>query len=282
MSAVPGLLVVAAPAKVNLFLHVTGRRADGYHTLESLFTLVDMADTITLRRRSDGAITRFIDVPGIAADADLAVRAARALQAQVHTPLGVDLEVTKRIPQGAGLGGGSSDAASVLLALNRLWGLQMSRSRLVDIALTLGADVPFFIGGTAAVARGIGEVLAPVSLPAQWIVIAHPGSSIRTADIFADPELTRNTASAKIDVFSEGYGHNDLQAVTMRRAPQVGHAIRALQGVAHHARMTGSGACAIATCATQVEARRVVATLPPTIEGHVVRTIARHPLAAFA
>ncbi len=275
-------LEVAAPAKVNLFLHVTGQRADGYHTLESLFALVDLADTIALRRRDDGVIARSIDVSGIAADADLSVRAAKALQAMTRTSFGVDLAVTKRIPQGAGLGGGSSDAASVLLALNRLWALRLSRSRLVDVALTLGADVPFFIGGTPAVARGVGEVLTPVSMPAQWMVIAQPAAMVRTADIFAAPELTRNTASAKIDVFSEGYGHNDLQVATITRVPEVGHAIRALQSLAPHARMTGSGACAIAMCASEMEARRVVAALSPSIEGHVARTIARHPLASFA
>jgi len=281
MNLNPPLLVVAAPAKVNLFLHITGRRADGYHTLESLFALVDLADTIALYRRDDGVITRSNHVPGIAADADLAVRAARSVQAITRTPFGVDIEVTKRIPQGAGLGGGSSDAASVLLALNRLWSLHLQRSRLFDLALTLGADVPFFVGGSPAVARGIGEVLTPVSMPTQWMVIAKPTVTIRTADIFAAPELTRNTASAKIDVFSEGYGHNDLQAVAVQRAPEVGLALRALQSLAHHARMTGSGACAIAMCASELEARHIVAALPPSIEGHVARTIARHPLAAF-
>lgn len=282
MSADPTLLVVAAPAKVNLFLHVTGRRDDGYHNLESLFTLVDLADTIALRRRDDGAIVRSNVVAGVAADDDLAVRAARALQAQTRTPFGVDLEVTKRIPFGSGLGGGSSDAASVLLALNRLWALHLSRAHLMDLAATLGADVPFFVGGTPAMARGIGDVLSPVSLPTQWLAIARPAVSIRTADIFAAAELTRNTASAKIDVFSEGYGHNDLQAVTMARAPEVRHAVHALARVASHARMTGSGACAIAMCASEPEARRVVAALSPSIEVLVARTIARHPLAAFA
>ncbi len=282
MSVDPAQLVVAAPAKVNLFLHVTGRRADGYHLLESLFALVDLADTIALRRRDDGVIARSNDVPGIAAAADLTLRAALALQAMTRTPFGVDLAVTKRIPQGAGLGGGSSDAASVLLALNRLWALRLPRTQLMDVALGLGADVPFFVGGAPAVARGVGEVLSPVSMPAQWVVIAQPAAAVRTADIFAAPELTRNTASAKIDVFSEGYGHNDLQEVTIARAPEVGHAIHALQSLAPHARMTGSGACAIAMCASEVQARRVVAALPSSIAGHVARTIARHPLAAFA
>ncbi|MEP7329294.1 MAG: 4-(cytidine 5'-diphospho)-2-C-methyl-D-erythritol kinase [Betaproteobacteria bacterium] len=275
-------LVVPAPAKVNLFLHITGRRADGYHTLESLFALVDLADTLTLRRRDDGAIQRSNDVTGVDADDDLTVRAARALQAYTHTHFGVDLDVTKRIPIGGGLGGGSSDAASALLALNRLWELNLSRAELLDLATTLGADVPFFVGGSAAVARGIGERLTPVSLPAAWIVIAHPAIAIRTADIFAAPELTRNTASAKIDVFSEGYGHNDLQAATVARAADVGAAIDALASVAPLARMTGSGACAIAWCASEPQARRAVASLSPPTRGFVARTMQRHPLASFA
>lgn len=282
MTAAPVMLAVAAPAKINLFLHVTGRRADGYHTLESLFALVDLADTITLRRRDDGAIVRSNDVAGVAAIDDLALRAAQALQLESGTRFGVELAVDKRIPIGGGLGGGSSDAASTLLALNRLWELALPRSRLLAIAATLGADVPFFVGGTAAMARGIGERLTPMTLPAGWIAIGCPAAAIRTADIFAAPELTRNTASAKIDVFSEGYGHNDLQAVTVARAPEVRDAISALNGAAPHARMTGSGACAIALCASEAEARRVVASLPPSIRGFVVRTIARHPLAGFA
>ena len=276
------IFVVPAPAKVNLFLHITGRRADGYHELESLFTLVDLADTLTLQRRHDGAIARTNDVAGVGAADDLTVRAAQALQARTRTRYGVDLGITKRIPMGGGLGGGSSDAGSVLLALNRLWELRLPRAQLLDIAATLGADVPFFVGGTAAVARGVGERLTPVSLPPAWIAIAHPAVAIRTADIFAAPELTRNTASAKIDVFSEGYGHNDLQAATVARAPDVGAAISALARVVPLARMTGSGACAIALCASEPEARRAVASLPPSIRGFVARTIQRHPLAAFA
>ena len=282
MSASPAMIKVAAPAKVNLFLHVTGRRADGYHTLESLFVLVDLADTITLHRREDGAIARTNDVAGVAATDDLAIRAAQALQAASGTRFGVALTVDKRIPIGGGLGGGSSDAASTLLALNRLWELALPRQRLLAIAATLGADVPFFVGGAPAVARGIGEQLTSMTLPAGWIAIACPAAAIRTADIFAAPELTRNTASAKIDVFSEGYGHNDLQAVTVATAPDVGRAISALNDVAPHARMTGSGACAIALCASEPEARRAVASLPPSIRGFVARTIARHPLAGFA
>ncbi len=275
-------LVVPAPAKVNLFLHVTGRRPDGYHTLESLFALVDLADTLSLARRDDGAIVRTHDVDGVPADADLAVRAARALQQATGVRAGVAITLTKRIPQGAGLGGGSSDAASVLLALNRLWGLALPRARLEEFAVGLGADVAFFVGGENAVARGIGERLTAVSLPTHWLALAFPRAHVRTADVFAAPELTRSSASAKIDVFSEGYGRNDLAGVTVARFPEVAEALAALATVAPQARMTGSGACVFAACASEDAARAALACLPPGVDGCLARTLARHPLAGFA
>lgn len=275
-------LIVAAPAKVNLFLHVTGRRADGYHLLESLFALVDLADTLTLTLRGDGMIVRENDVEGVAPDDDLSLRAARALQDAAGARDGVAIALHKRIPQGAGLGGGSSDAASVLLALNRLWGLAWPRARLAAIGQALGADVPFFIGGENAVARGIGERLTPVTLPTTWLALALPRTHVRTADIFAAPELTRSTPSAKMDVFSESYGQNDLAGVTATRFPAVAEALSALTRDARVARMTGSGACVFAACATESEARRALGALPPHIDARVARTLARHPLAEFA
>ena len=275
-------LVVPAPAKVNLFLHVTGRRADGYHTLESLFALIDLADTVTLARRDDGAIVRPGAVAGVAEDDDLAVRAARALKQATSTPFGVTIALDKRIPLGAGLGGGSSDAASVLLGLNRLWELGLSRARLAQIAVTLGADVPFFVGGEPALARGIGDALTPMTLPAAWLALALPRAHVPTAAIFAAPELTRSTASAKIDVFSESYGRNDLESVARSKFPAVAEAIAALSRASPHARMTGSGACAFAVFATEREARDALSLLPPHIDGRLVRTLARHPLADLA
>jgi 4-diphosphocytidyl-2-C-methyl-D-erythritol kinase len=275
-------LVVAAPAKINLFLHVTGRRADGYHLLESLFAFADFADTLTLTLRDDGAVVRIGDVAGVPADQDLALRAAHALQAATGARQGVGVTVTKRIPQGAGLGGGSSDAASVLLALNRLWNLELPRARLLEVAQTLGADVAFFVGGENAIVRGIGEHLTPVTLPTCWLALAFPRVHVRTADIFAAPELTRSTRSAKIDVFSVSYGRNDLAAVTCAKAPGVAEAIAALSRAAPQARMTGSGAGVFAACATEREARDALALLPPRIDGQLARTLARHPLADFA
>ncbi|MCC7327569.1 MAG: 4-(cytidine 5'-diphospho)-2-C-methyl-D-erythritol kinase [Burkholderiales bacterium] len=275
-------LTVPAPAKVNLFLHVVGRRKDGYHLLESLFTLVDLADTLVLTLRDDGAVVRGADIAGVADDDDLSLRAARALRAAADVREGVTVRLTKRIPQGAGLGGGSSDAASVLLALNRLWRLDWPRARLADLGLTLGADVPFFVGGANALARGVGERLTPVTLPGSWMALAFPRAKVRTAEIFAAPELTRSTPSAKMDVFSDSYGRNDLAQETATRFPAVAEAIDAMARVVPQVRMTGSGACVFAACATQTQAQRALASLPPHIEGHLARTLARHPLADFA
>jgi 4-diphosphocytidyl-2-C-methyl-D-erythritol kinase len=275
-------LVVPAPAKVNLFLHVTGRRADGYHLMESLFVLIDLADTVTLTRRDDGHVRRINEVDGVPEADDLTVRAAYALQHATGCSLGVDLTLVKRIPQGAGLGGGSSDAASVLLALNRLWALGMDRPALQRVAGSLGADVPFFVGGEHAVARGIGELLTPVTLPPVWLALACADVHVTTASIFNAPELTRTTPSAKITLFSESYGRNDLEAVTASRFPPVAEAVAALSHPPRQARMTGSGACVFAICSSAREARDAIARLPPHINGHLARTLARHPLARFA
>ncbi len=271
-----------APAKLNLFLHVTGRRADGYHLIESLFALVDLADTVTLASDSSGRISRTRLIPGVDESADLAVRAARALQASTGCRQGVAIGVEKRIPQGGGLGGGSSDAATVLLGLNRLWSLALPREELASIGLALGADVPFFVHGENAFVSGVGERIAPVSLPVQWLALAMPGVGVSTAEVFAAPALTRSTPSAKINVFSEGYGRNDLAAVVQAKVPDVARAMTALRRASPHARMTGSGSCVIAPFGDERSALAAVAALPDGIAGTVVRTLARHPLKAFA
>jgi 4-diphosphocytidyl-2-C-methyl-D-erythritol kinase len=278
-------LVVPAPAKLNLFLHVTGRRADGYHMLESLFVALDYGDTVTLARRDDGAVVRTTDLPGVDAGADLAVRAARALQQETGTRYGVDLAIDKRIPQGGGLGGGSSDAATVLLALNRLWQLGLSRDALMRIGLALGADVPFFVFGAPAIARGIGERLEAVSLPPLWVTVVAPPVHVPTAAIFGAPELTCATPSAKMDVFSEGYGRNDLQAVAIARFPDIAASLAPLLLRSPWARMTGSGGCVFAWFASEAEASAALDAAKdavPAAPGFVARTLARHPLAAFA
>jgi 4-diphosphocytidyl-2-C-methyl-D-erythritol kinase len=275
-------LTVPAPAKVNLFLHVTGRRADGYHTLESLIALIDLADTITLSRRDDGVLRRRGEVAGVPEALDLSLRAARALQTATGSRFGVDIVLDKRIPLGSGLGGGSSDAATVLLGLNRLWELALPRAELLRLAVGLGADVPLFVAGENTVARGIGEILAPVSLPPCFLALAFPAAAVPTADIFTAPELTRATPSAKMDVFSEGYGRNDLAPVTASRFPAVAAAIAALSRASSLARMSGSGACVFAAFATENEANDALTLLPQNIGGCVARTLARHPLAMFA
>ncbi len=275
-------LTLAAPAKVNLFLHVTGQRADGYHLIESLFALIDFADTLTLTLAPDGAIARTNEVAGVPAHEDLAIRAAQLLKQATGRREGVSIRVDKRIPIGAGLGGGSSDAASVLLGLNRLWRLALSRTDLAALGVQLGADVPFFVHGQNAFVRGIGERVQPVSLPRQWLALAMPAARVPTAAIFASPELTRSTASAKMSVFSESYGRNDLQPVASARYPEVPRALVFLARVDPQARMSGSGAAVFAVCNTQDAAQRAVQALPGGIAGRVVATLTRHPLAGFA
>ena len=284
-SRAPAALTVPAPAKLNLFLHVTGRRADGYHTLESLMVMLDCGDTVSLVRRDDGRIGRVTELAGIPAEADLAVRAARALQEATGTPFGVDLGIVKRIPQGGGLGGGSSDAASVLLALNRMWGLDLPRARLQAIGATLGADVPYFVFGAPALARGVGERLTAMTIPRRHVTVVVPPVAVPTATIFAAPELTRNAPSAKMEVFSEAYGRNDLAAVAAARFPAVAEALLALSRVAVGpvgARMTGSGSCVYPLFDTGEAARAALAAMPAGTRGFVGRTLARHPLSGFA
>lgn len=278
-------LTVPAPAKLNLFLHVTGRRVDGYHDLESLFVALDYGDAITLVRRDDGAILRRSDVAGVPAESDLALRAAHALQREVQCGYGAEIEISKRIPLGGGLGGGSSDAASVLLALNRLWELNLSRAALIRIAVTLGADVPFFVFGEPAIARGIGDRLSAVTLPPLWVAVVCPPISVPTSGIFSVPELTRATASAKMSVFSEGYGRNDLQPIAVARFPDIAAAIALLEERSSSARMTGSGSSVFAAFASEATATAALAAAlgaKPGWRGFVARTLVRHPLAGFA
>lgn len=278
-----------APAKVNLFLHVVGRRADGYHLLESVFQLLDFGDTLEIGTRADGVVRRINQVPGVAPADDLAVRAALALQQAAGTGQGADIEVTKRIPMGGGLGGGSSDAASVLLALNRLWNLGLNRQQLARIGVKLGADVPFFIFGQSAFVTGIGEQMAPLDLPERWFVVLQPQAQVPTVEIFRSPDLTRNTNSVKIADFSTGdfsfpreHYANDLEAVAGLQYPAVAEAVRWLRNHAAHAsvtaRMTGSGACVFAAFASADEAAAVYARRPAELGGFVAKSLARHPL----
>lgn len=274
-------LTCLAPAKLNLFLHVVGRRADGYHLLQTAFRLLDWGDTLRFRRRDDGDIVRMSVVPGVPSEDDLVVRAARRLQAEAGVSCGVDIWVDKVLPMGGGLGGGSSDAATTLLALNRLWQLDWTRERLQALSLGLGADVPFFVFGRDAFAEGVGEALVPMAVPPAWYVVLAPGVSVPTAEIFSAKELTRSTEIIKMPDFAMHTTRNDLQPVVCDRYPQVAQAIDWLSQYAS-ARMTGSGACVFAPMRDEAQARQVVAQCPERWQAWAARSLDRHPLYDWA
>ena len=259
--ATPARMVLPAPAKLNLFLHVTGRRADGYHTLQTLFQMLDWGDEIVLESRDDGRIERVGGLSGVVSDDDLAVRAARLLQAETGGGQGAMISIDKRIPAGAGLGGGSSDAATVLLGLNRLWGLDWPLGRLAELGGTLGADVPVFVHGRTAFAEGIGDRLQPIDLPERWYVVVWPGVPVSTSAVFQAPELTRNTPALKIAALSGSATRNDLEPVAVRRCPSIAEA---LSWLAEHGevRMSGSGSSVFAAVADEAAARAIVAVSP--------------------
>jgi 4-diphosphocytidyl-2-C-methyl-D-erythritol kinase len=306
-----------APAKLNLFLHIVGRRADGYHLLQSVFVLIDWCDRLHLERRADGRLQRHDLGAPLPAD-DLCLRAARALQQATGCTLGADLHLDKQVPWGAGMGGGSSDAATTLLALNRLWGLNRPLGELQAIGVRLGADVPFFLGGHNAFVEGIGERLAPVLLPRQWLAVLKPETPVDTASAFADPLLVRDTDPVILSGFPQGepsaapsgsvvgrsapsgapassgailtppqvidgFGRNDLQAVAVRRHPQVVQALDLMQRCFGNARMTGSGSAVFSRAGTGAEPSRAM----PQVDtagwvGRMCRSLEVHPLAGWA
>lgn len=273
-----------APAKINLFLHVTGRRADGYHLLQTLFRFIDLNDFLHFTLREDGQVRRVNALQDVPVEQDLCVRAARLLQQECACKLGVDIRLEKHIPMGGGLGGGSSDAATTLLALNKLWNLGLSRARLMQLGLTLGADVPVFIFGENAFAEGVGERLQAVALPDAWYVVLFPPVHVPTAKIFTHPELTRDTNSITIRalpigqrISTVGWLVNDLQPVACKLYPEVAKYLEIL-GKFAPAMMTGSGACVFAEFASEAEARAVLQQLPDGVKGVVVRGLAQHPL----
>ena len=272
---------VPAPAKLNLFLHVVGRRADGYHELQSVFMLVDWCDRLHFERRPGGKLPRE-DLTVPLPEDDLILRAARALQSHTACDLGAHIAVEKRIPSQAGLGGGSSDAASCLLALNQLWGLGLSRRALARIGLSLGADVPFFIGGDNAWVEGIGESLTPVAVPAARFVIVKPAAGLETARIFGHPDLKRDSDRATLAGFAAdpfGFGANDLQPVARLMCPEVDEALRWLEKAGLHGRMTGSGSAVFAPMAPGQEWH---GTCPGDWQVHVCGNMAVHPLKDWA
>jgi len=272
-----------APAKLNLFLHVVGRRDDGYHLLQSAFALIDRADRLRLAVRGDGRIARVNEVAGVTAEEDLAVRAARLLKEATGTALGADIELDKAIPIGGGLGGGSSDAATALIALNRLWKTGLDDAALAKLGLTLGADVPFFIFGRDAWVEGVGERLTPLEIPRRWYVVLTPPARVPTGTVFAAPELTRNTEALKMEDFSarpeDPRFHNDLEHVVCARYPQVREHLEWLEARGQ-ARMTGSGACVFAPYRSKDAARRVLDELPAAMSGFIAQGLGIHPLRA--
>ncbi len=267
-----------APAKLNLFLHVTGRRPDGYHALQTVFQLLDWGDRISLRLRRDGQILRHGGIDGVAAEDDLAVRAARLLADRAAAVGGVDIAIDKRIPMGAGLGGGSSDAATVLMVLNRLWELGLDVDTLAELGQTLGADVPVFVRGHSAWAEGVGEVLTPLELETAWYVVLNPRCHVSTAELFAAPELTRDMPAATISAFKNGaIKDNVFEPLVCSRHPQVAAAIEWLSAFAP-ARLTGTGAAAFAAFASRDAAREVAKACPDGVSAIVAEGVDHSPL----
>ena len=268
-----------APAKLNLFLHIVGRRPNGYHELQTCFQFVDLTDDIYLQVRLDGQIKRLRGAPGVTEESDLCVRAARALQAATGSTLGADIDVDKRIPMGAGLGGGSSDAATCLVALNQLWGIDWPLSRLAALGLALGADVPVFVQGKAAWAEGVGEILTPLvppqAPPEVNYLIIKPNVFVSTAEVFQDPELTRNSAPITIHGFLASGGRNDCLGVVRRRYPEVAQALDWLSAFGNAdggpARLTGTGACVFVALESRERGQEIMGQLPPGSEAYLVR-----------
>jgi 4-diphosphocytidyl-2-C-methyl-D-erythritol kinase len=266
-----------APAKLNLFLHVTGRRADGYHEIQTVFQLIDLADRLHFAARMDGAIRRVEGPADVEAEHDLCVLAAARLQAVGGTAQGADIRLEKRIPVQGGLGGGSSDAATTLVALNEIWDLHLGTEALASIGLALGADVPLFILGRSAWAEGIGECLTPLELPERHYAIVFPGVGMRTVEVFQAPELTRKTPKTTIRDFLKAGGHNDCEPVVTGRSPEVRRALAWL-GKRGDARLTGTGSCVFAAFADRGGAQAALADLPRGWSGYLARGLDRSPL----
>ncbi|SDJ04527.1 4-diphosphocytidyl-2-C-methyl-D-erythritol kinase [Ferrimonas sediminum] len=266
-----------APAKLNLFLHINGRRQDGYHELQSLFQFVDHCDQLHFRARRDDGITLSPAIDGVANDDNLIVRAARLLQRHCDCPFGADIELEKVLPMGGGLGGGSSNAATTLVALNRLWQLNLSEDELAELGLSLGADVPVFVRGLAAVADGVGEILRPVEIDQPWYLVVAPNVAVSTAEIFQAPELTRNSPKLAQPELRPSQWHNDCVGAVIQRYGQVANALGWLIQYAP-SQMTGTGSCIFGTFSSQEEALVALADLPDEWRGFVARGCNRSPL----
>ena len=268
-----------APAKLNLFLHINGRRADGYHELQTLFVILDVGDELRIRVDESNAITLEPEVPGVPLEQNLIYRAAQLLKAHSERPLGAHIQLTKRLPMGGGLGGGSSDAATTLVALNHLWRLGLSVDELALMGRSLGADVPVFVRGRSAFAEGVGERLQPVEIPTKWYLVVHPQVHVSTAQIFQDPELPRDTPKQEWAELRAGSWKNDCEALVKKQYPEVAKALGWLLEYAP-SRMTGTGACVFAEFAEESSARKVLADMPNWLQGFVARGLNLSPLQA--
>jgi len=271
-------LTLLSPAKLNLFLHITGRRADGYHNLQTLFQLLDYGDTLSFSTRSDGAITLAPELPGVAFEHNLIIKAARALDAYKPATAGVDIQLQKRLPMGGGIGGGSSNAATTLVALNHLWGCGLDKNQLQTIGLQLGADVPVFINAQTAWAEGVGEELQAIEMQPKWFLVIQPDCHVSTAEIFSHKDLTRDTSAIKVAAFLEQGGQNDCEALVRKLYPQVDNALIWLQNFDRNARMTGTGACVFASFESAEIALNVQAKLPKHLPGFVAQGVNQSPL----
>ncbi len=271
-------LTLPAPAKLNLFLHITGQRSDGYHLLQTAFQILDFGDELNFSGNNSGEITLSPTLEGVPLESNLIYRAAKALQEKTAHPnnTGVHIQLTKRLPMGGGIGGGSSDAATTLLALNQLWQLNLSTNTLGKIGLLLGADVPVFVQGQSAWAEGIGEHLTPINLPESWYLVVHPGVSISTAEVFSDKGLTRDSSPIKLAALAEGASRNDCQAIVEKHYPEVRKARQWLSQFSP-AKLTGTGACIFAPFASENEAKAVHQQLPSEYSGFVARGVNRSP-----
>ena len=272
-----------SPAKLNLFLYITGQRPDGYHTLQTLFQFLDYGDTLTIVPRQDGQLRLLTPVEGVPDDENLIIRAARLLMSsaaardRLPKGSGADISIDKRLPMGGGLGGGSSNAATVLVALNHLWQCQLSEDELAAIGLTLGADVPVFVRGHAAFAEGVGEILTPVDVAEKWYLVAHPGVSIPTPIIFRDPELPRNTPVRSIETLLNCEFANDCEVIARKRFREVDDVLSWLLEYAP-SRLTGTGACVFAEFDTELAARQVLEQAPEWLQGFVAKGVNLSPL----
>lgn len=275
-------LILPAPAKLNLFLHITGRREDGYHWLQTVFQLLDYSDEITLEHRNDGVIKRVKGLEHVPEESDLCIRAAKLLQKETQSTFGVDLSIEKRLPIGGGIGGGSSDAATVLHGLNTLWGCDLNTSHLAKLGLQLGADVPVFVEGYSAWAEGVGESLTPITLDEKWFMVIHPNISVSTAEIFADKALTRDCETITIARFLEGNKKDDsldnvFEPIVRRMHPEIDKAIDWLSQFSP-ARLTGTGSCLFASFDKKERAQQVLNDLPKQWQGFVAKGVNKSPL----